>query len=465
MKVQILRLALAIPVLLLVLACGQGKMVETTGKIRTLMMERNFPGALDVLQKSKEKGFKEQDRVAYFMNEGMLLHLTGQYQKSCEVLDKADQRHKELYTKSISKSVKAALTSDAATDYVGEDYEIVLLSVIKAMNYLAMKNMENALVEARKINEKLQLFATNYKEKPYLYKHDAFGHWLMGILFEMERSYDDARISYQKAMETYQKDFSVNYGAGAPKYLAEDLVRAALLSGSKEDADKFKSEYGGDGSSLAALKSGGEIVLLHLNGEGPSKTDYFINCNFESATNWGCDGEPGGEFMTKKTITFSKGTAIKVAFPQLVIKQPVNPYITMSVAGMTAQSEPAEPISGIAVKVMRDKTGKIFKDAIIRVITKTLLSKAGEAAANKVGGAGLGFLAKVGAQAASQATEEADKRAWMTLPSRIEVARVIVPPGVYDVNLSLPQGGMIPPIRGVKVEAGKRVILTQLTIP
>jgi hypothetical protein len=452
--------SLSIAALLVVAACGQGKMVETTGKMRTMMMERNYPGALAVLQQSKaEKGFKEQDRVAYFMNEGMLLHLTGQYQKSCEVLDKADQRHKELYTKSISKGVKAALTSDAATDYAGEDYEIVLLSVVKAMNYLAMKNMENALVEARKINEKLQLFATNNKDKPYIYKQDAFGHWLMGILFEMERSYDDARISYMKAMETYQKDFAPNYGAPPPKYLAEDLVRAALLSGSKEDADKFKSQYGGDG-----LKTGGEIVLIHLNGEGPSKTDYFINCNFGSATSWGCDGEPGGEFMTKKTITVSSGTAIKVAFPQLVIRQPVNPYITMSVAGATAVSEPAEPISAIAVKVLRDKTGKIFKDAIIRVITKTLLVKAGEAVGNKINPA-VGFLAKVGGQIGSQATEEADKRAWITLPSRIEVARMIVPPGVYDVNFSLPQGGMLPPVRGVKVEAGKRVILTQLTIP
>ncbi len=465
MKVKILRLALALPALLLVLACTQAGMQEATGRMRTAMMERNYPGALAILQQSKEKGFKEQDRVAYFMNEGMLFFLTGQYQKSVDVLEKADQRHKELFTKSISKSVKAALTSDAATDYAGEDYEIVMLSVIKAMNYVALKDIERATAEARRIGEKLALFVTNNKDKPYIYKEDAFAHWLLGVFFEMERSYDEARISYLKSMETYQKDFSVNYGNPPPKYLAEDLVRAAILSGSKEDAEKFKSQFGGDGHTLPALKAGGEIILLHLNGEGPSKTDYFINCNFESATNWGCDGEPGGEFMTKKTITLSTGTAIKVAFPQLIIKQPMNPYITMSVAGMTAQSEPALPISGIAVKVLRDKTGKIFKDAIIRVITKTLLSKAGEAAAQKVGGAGLGFLAKVGAQAASQATEEADKRAWITLPSRIEVARLIVPPGVYDVNLSLPSGGMLPPIRGVKVEAGRRVVLTQLTIP
>jgi tetratricopeptide (TPR) repeat protein len=395
----------------------------------------------------------------------MLLHLTGQYDKSTEVLSKAEERAKELYTVSISKNIKAALTSDAQKDYEGEDYENVLVFVVKALNFLAQNKVEGALIEARKINEKLALYNTKYKGK-FVYNQDAFAHWLTGLLYELEKSYDDARISYVKAVEVYKKDFAANYASRLPSYLGEDVARAAMLTNDKELFEKAKAELGGTGASLAALKTGGEIVLIHFNGEGPSKTDYFISCNFQSATNWGCDGEPGGEFMTKKTITLSTGTAMKVAFPQLIIKEPVNPYVVMRVGGASAQAEEALPISRIAIKVLRDKTGRIFRDAVIRVITKMLLSKAGEAAAEKVGGAGLGFLAKVGAQAASQATEEADKRAWITLPSRIEVARAIVPPGVYTVALSLPRTSYIPrPIQNVKVEAGKRVIISHYTIP
>jgi hypothetical protein len=439
-------------------------MVQATGQIRSYMLQGNYNAALATLRQSKNEGFKEQDRVVFWMNEGMLLHLTGKYPDSNKVLEQAEQRSKELYTRVISKEVKAAFTSDAAKDYPGEDYENVMVNVVKALNFLALANLENAMVEARKIDEKLSLYNTKYQGKN-VYNQDAFAHWLMGLLFEMEKSYDDARIAYVKALEVYKNEFAGNYGARVPAYLAEDVVRASILSRASEETQKYQSELGATGASAEALKTQGEIILVHLNGEGPSKTDYFINCYFENALRWYCDAEPGGEFMKKTTITVGRGTAVKVAFPQLIVHEPVNPYLVMTAGGVTAQSQVAEPLSQIAVKVLRDKTGRVFRDAIIRVITKTLATKGAEAAGEKTGGKWGGFLAKTATSVTMQATEEADKRAWITLPSRIEVARALVPPGTYDVGLQLPRGGMAQPIRGVKVEAGKRVILTHYSIP
>ena len=83
-------------------ACGQTKMVQTTGQIRDQVIAGNYPGALATLRQSKNEGFKEQDRVVFWMNEGMLLHLTGAYKESAAVLERAEQRSKELYTKRIS---------------------------------------------------------------------------------------------------------------------------------------------------------------------------------------------------------------------------------------------------------------------------------------------------------------------------------------------------------------------------
>ena len=453
-------------VALLVVGCGQSKMVETTGRMRSLMLERNYLAALATLRQSKEKGFK--DRVVFWMNEGMLLHLTGQYAESNKVLNLAEQRSKELFTTSISKSMKAAITSDAAKDYAGEDYENVLVNVIKALNHLSLGNLEGAGVEARRIHEKLALYNTNYKEKnqPNIYNQDAFAHWLSGLVMEMQRDMDAARIHYVKALEAYKTDFAGNYGMRVPAFAAEDAARLAALTNEEGTLNKIRSEFGPTvGATAKSIKSMGEIVLLHFNGEGPSKTDYFIDCYFASVTSWQCSGEPGGEFMKKTTVTIGKGDTVKVAFPQLIIRQPSHPAATLSVAGVTAASEVVEPISGIAVKVLRDKTGRIFRDAVIRVITKFIAAKASEKAGEAAGGALGGFLAKNAASATMQAFEEADKRAWITLPSRIEVAKVMVPPGVYNVGVSLLGGGSPPPIQGVKVEAGKPVILTTYTLP
>jgi hypothetical protein len=440
-------------------------MVKTTGQMRQLMIDGNYQGALATLRKSKKEGFKEQDRVAYWMNEGMLLHLTGGYQESFQVLDKAEKRSKELYTKKISKQVKAAFTSDAATDYEGEDYEKVLLNVFKAFDFLAMGKPAGALVEARKINEKLSLYNTKYEHKN-VYNQDAFAHWLMGLLFEMEGSFDDARIAYVKSMEVYQNDFAAHYAMRPPSFLAEDIVRASLLSGAQDIAGEMKGKYGQElGTTAEKAKTHGEVVLVHLNGEGPSKSDYVITCWFLSATNWACDGEPGGEFMKKTTITIpAKGTVVKVAFPELHIHDPVNPEASLVVGGQRAKTEVVLPISSIAEKTMADKMHRVFKNAIIRVITKTLSSKAAGAAGKKLGGGMLGWAAEKGSSAAMQAYEEADKRAWTTLPSRIEVARVWVKPGTHTVEVAVPRGhpGKIP---NVKVEAGKRVVITYRTIP
>jgi len=462
---RVSRLFLCAAVAVLLVGCGQTQMVNTMGQVRSHMLSRNYQAALAVLRQSKEKGFKEQDRVVFWMNEGMLLHLTGQYADSNKVLEQAEARSKELYTKSISKSIKAAFTSDAATDYAGEDYENVLVNVVKALNYLGLNSFENAMVEARKINEKLALYNTKYEGKN-VYNQDAFAHWLMGLLFELEKSKDDARIAYTKALEVYKSDFAGHYGTRVPGFAAEDAARLALITNSTEDLNKIRSEFGAQlGASAAALKTGGEIVLFHMNGEGPSKTDYFINCYFESVTAWYCDAEPGDEFMKKTTITIGKGTAIKVAFPQLIIRQPASQSSTITVAGASARTEPAEPISAIALKVMRDKAGRVFKDAIIRVITKTLTTKAAEKTGEQLPGGKLtGFLAKTATSAAMQATEEADKRAWITLPSRIDIAKLIVPAGVHTVTVTMASGQAIT-IPNVKVEAGKRVILTHYTLP
>jgi len=459
------RLYLCVTAVALLVGCGQSKMVQTTGQMRMRMLERNYQGALAVLRQSKEQGFKEQDRVAFWMNEGMLLHLTGQYADSNAALDKAEKRSEELFTTSVSKTMKAAITSDAAKDYSGEDHENVLVNVMKAINYLALKNLQDARVEALKINNKLALYNTKY-EKKSVYNQDAFAHWLTGLIYEMQGEKDDARISYMKALEVYKTDFAGNYGTRVPAFAAEDAARLAVLTKDDEALEKIRSEFGPQlGRSAEAIKTMGEVVLVHMNGEGPSKTDYFINCYFASLTNWRCDAEPGDEFMKKTTITIGKGDTVKVAFPQLVIRQPMHPSATLTVGPATATTEVAEPISGIAVKVLRDKTGRIFRDAVIRAITKFLAAKASEKAGEKAGGALGGFLAKNAASATMQAFEEADKRAWITLPSRIEVAKVMVPPGVYNIGIQLAGGGALPPLQNVKVEAGKRVVVTQYTLP
>jgi hypothetical protein len=450
-------------------ACGQAKMVRSTAVMRGKLIRGDWNGALATLRQGKKSGaYKEQDRVMYWMNEGMLLHLLGRYKESTDVLQKAEKRTEVLFTKSIRKSIKAKFTSEAATDYQGEDYEKVMLNVVKALSFMNANKLSGALVEARKINEKLAYFNTKYQQKN-VYNQDAFAHWMMGLLFETERSYDDARIAYMKAIKLYEGSFGGKFGIAPPPYIYEDLIRVATLNNDSDLLGKFKAAYGpkgGTGHSVAALKSKGEVVIFHLNGEGPTKSDYFINCIFKSAVRWYCDGRPGGEFIQRKRIVLTRRgfTAVKIAFPKLHLHPARAQALTVNVGGAMGESIPAEPINRIAAKTFRDKTSRVFKNAIIRAITKALTQKAAGAVGKAAGGKTLGFLAKLTASAINQATAEADKRTWTTLPARIDVARVFAEPGVHAVQLRTSDGRSVT-IPNIKVEAGKRVFITYRTIP
>jgi uncharacterized protein len=85
------------------------------------------------------------------------------------------------------------------------------------------------------------------------------------------------------------------------------------------------------------------------------------------------------------------------------------------------------------------------------------------ASGQRDGGHLVGAIAGALAHIFAVATEEADKRSWATLPDRIHVGRLKVPPGTYDVELRHIgfSGGIVATqvIRSVTVtEQGKRFI-------
>ena len=153
---------------------------------------------------------------------------------------------------------------------------------------------------------------------------------------------------------------------------------------------------------------------------------------------------------------------VKIAFPELHVHAPRSPHAVLEAGPAHAATSPALPISEIAVKTMADKMHRIFRDAIIRVIAKTAASKGAGAAGQAAGGGGAGgklagWLAEKGTSAAMQAMEEADKRAWTTLPARIDVARLWVKPGTHNISIGMPGGrpGSNPGRQGRGGQAGR----------
>jgi len=106
-----------------------------------------------------------------------------------------------------------------------------MLNLLLALAYLQEGSVEDALVEARKVDKKLEAINSQYpKGKKNGYKEDAFVRWLMGMLYEIDptsANLNDAFISYRKALNIYKKDYRTDYGLGPPVLLKKQYLRLA----------------------------------------------------------------------------------------------------------------------------------------------------------------------------------------------------------------------------------------------
>ncbi len=172
--------------------------------------------AIDFLDASRLAN-SSNDRLLYLMERGTLLHLQAAYAQSNVDFEAADRLTEELYTKSISAGALSFLLNDGVIPYAGADYESVYLNYYKALNYLALGDLEEAGVEARRVDEKLRYFSDLYKEKT-VFREDGFLRLLTGLIYQAQGDDNNAFIAYRLAWHSYQANRDV-YGVPIPEVL------------------------------------------------------------------------------------------------------------------------------------------------------------------------------------------------------------------------------------------------------
>jgi hypothetical protein len=436
---------------------GCGPPVQQYVQLDNLQLRQRFIEADDVIVKLKG-AYGKRNAVLFGFDRGMMLHLAGRYAESNQVLAQVEDRIDHLYTASISAEMGAMLTNDNALPYEGEDFEKVMVNVIQALNYVYLGEWDEALVEARKVDHKLNLFNDKY-EKKNVYKQDALAQYLSGILYEAKGEVNDAFISYRKADGAYE-DYLKNYGTPMPPPLPADLLRTTDALGFTEEHQYYLKHFPDTRwTAEKELQGKGELIFISYTGRSPVKEDYFITVPVPDGT--------GGTYILNVALPRF------VPLPDRVGAAEVHLVPTDGEAGSGAISQPvflAEDITAIARKNLEDRIGRITAKAIARVTAKYVSSLAIRKAAEGQQGANslAALLAAVGTNVYSLVSEQADKRSWRTLPGRIQMARLAAPPGSYTVSVDYYDrgGGLIerktfPPITltaGEKRFLGYRIL-------
>lgn len=374
----------------------------------------------------------DQDDVAAMLDRGLLLSALGRYDESNAVFDAAELKIDDLYTRSLSKEALSLLTNDRALDYRASGYEHGFIAYYRAWNYLEQGAVEGALVEARKINERLNFRSDTCADQDGACGHDAFLRYFSGLVFEWGGELNDAYVAYKQAdiaAETMQERF----GVPPPPDLGERLVRLARFLGFSDEAALHAERYGVDAASLT-VPAPGRVVAVLENGMVGRRRQVSLTIPILKGERKQIAGDVDGwshRLASRRRETYRKvelDYLLHVAIPEYVEIPPAGRRSEFTL-GATAKgsAQPVENLSAMARTALDDAMPGILARTIARALTKYLAQETAE----KEIGKGAGLLVNL----LGAAMESADTRAWRALPHEIQIAVVEAPPGTYEGRL------------------------------
>jgi hypothetical protein len=406
-------LILSVLLVSLLVACATGYTSEMRGVTDDLRRDRP-----DLAIEEFRRTFTDstgKNRLLYLMELGNLMRLAGNYSDAQRLLLAADRLSDQQRGIELGQEVGAFLTSDLALEFRGADYEKVMINYCLAASYAAQGNMEDALVECRRVNDKLRALNISYEDNRNRYSDDAFVRYFMGILYEKAGDLNNALIAYRNSASVYDSSYAEYYGIAAPQRVKADILRISSRLGMQSVFQEYASswpdlEWRGQGPD----SSRGEVVLLLELGLIPSRVE--------------------------RSHTFVVDDRVyRVALPAIPDRRRDRYSVNLLSGAYSSSGFLAEDLTGIARKNLEDHAGRDIARAAARLALKAGISEAGEELVEELTeeNSGISQIAGLVLSIFGAATERADLRAWLTLPSQIYIARLALPAGENEVRVTV----------------------------
>ena len=429
----------------------------------------------------KQLSYGSHSQVLYSMDLGMLQQIAGQYHESNQSLTTAEDLSEALYTRRITSEAEAFLTNDTALPYEGEDFEKVMLNIVMMINYADLGMLDDALVEARKADHKLSVLNDRNGGK-MSYSKDPLARYLSGVLYEAVGDLNNALVAYRLAYDAFQQARKL-YGTPLPDLLRADLLRLSEAMGLTDEHEGYRKEFPGIAwRQVAETKNLAELIFVAGEGRAPIKRDVFIDVPFSREAlavvlvTKGVVRSNDNEHRAAQSVLYGlTGRVMRIAVPKFIPRRSrvsqAEAIVSSGETRFDARFALMEDITAIAVKDLDERLVRTTVKAVARAAWKFALAEGvrvgvQRAVGRQHGGELVGTIAGILAHVAAVGTEEADKRSWVTLPDRIQVGRMLVPPGTYDIELRwngrAGEAVAKQPIRRITVKAGeKRFISTR----
>ncbi len=328
--------------------------------------------------KVEKKAFADgDDQVVYLLEYATAKQLAKDYTASNKAFLKAEALTDIKDYHSVSRITGSMLLNQGMVQYKGDDYEKILINAMLAINFLMLDQKDAALVECRKLNDKLYKFRYEGKKK---YDQNPFAFYLSALIWESDHNWDNAYIDFEKA---YKLNPNI-------PYLKEDLIRSAKNAQRQDTAAKWSQQF--TKAKPYDMKKQGEAVLIYQQGWGPQK-------------------RPNPSFPKVPKLYPTPSQTVRARFEVE--------------GGAKEMSQEVVSITDVAIKTLDDQYAGLVASRIAGVATKAVVADQLRQK-NQL----LGDLAWIGLNIADQA----DLRQWLSLPASFQVAKIRLAPGTYRMR-------------------------------
>ncbi len=331
---------------------------------------------------------------------------------------KAEEDVAEYSVTNALKGINSLIINDNAMDYSAPEFERIMAYTYQSLNHLLRIDVNSAEVDSRKALNEQRFFqqkkeddieemevtpATNQFQSDLTSRMSAMNkvatrasnkyenpmtYFLAGIISEVQGDYNDAVVSYKKALKVMP---------GSPFFTKSIIgVERTHFRNSQTFSELLFPEMGHSHNT-------GELIVIVDHNLIPQKQEVKI------------------PFPTGSGIAF-------LAFP--VYKKELNSISTLqlSIANKIYSTETICNLYGIAAKNLQDEVVKLVVKSISRVTIKVA---AQVAMRDQFGDWGV-FLSTLW----NIASERADTRGWSLLPQDIQALRQPLSPGVHKLQVN-----------------------------
>jgi uncharacterized protein len=357
------------------------------------------------------------DKALLVLDRGSVQQSVARFDRSKRDLEAADRAVDMLDLAHDAKdTIGEYVFSGSSGKYQAPPYEKLLVNTLDMLNYLELRDLSGARVEARRLAVMQRYVADELNERENAVL--GLGAMLAGLVFEKSHDADEALRWYDQALAF--RGFRA----------LRDPVRTLMQEG-RYRSSRLEALGKGGAESTPDEAGQGEVIVVIGYGRVPHKIAERVPIGL--ALTWYADALAPHDLAAANQLA-AQGLVTWINFPTLGHESRGYDLPTCTVDGAPVALEEAVDVTREVRAEWKKIEGKVVVSAITRMVARYAAGRLASAA----GGRNdlIGTLLSLGTQVTLTVLDTPDTRSWETLPARVAFARVRVSAGKHAIQLS-----------------------------